>query len=99
MKESELIKARTAQRLINDADFVEAVISVQDAYLAAWKNTAPGESEKREKAYMLYKVTGDLLGLLRRRADGAKVKDILESQELKNVRGKDGDNGHTKPAA
>lgn len=86
-----LARNRAATRLMNDPLIKEAFEVVQENYLANWKNTTPGEVEKREIAYMLYKVSADALGKLQQWAQSAKVKDIREMQA-----GADGGNSSTK---
>lgn len=82
-----MARNRAAQRLMNDSLTSEAFETVQATYLENWKNTTPDESEKREIAYRLYKVSADTLRQLRQWANSANAKDLKESQEQKNVGG------------
>lgn len=82
-----MARNRAAQRIMNDPLTAEAFETVQATYLENWKNTTPDEREKREIAYMLYKVSADALRQLRVWANSANAKDLKESQEPRNVGG------------
>lgn len=87
--EQALFRNRAAQRIMGDPLIVEAFETIQETYRHNWANTTPQEVEKREKAYMLYKVAADTLAQLQTWANSAKVKDI------KDRVGNDGGNSST----
>ena len=89
--EEQMARNRAASRLMGDPLIKEAFEVIQENYLVNWKNTTPEETEKREIAYMLYKVSADALGKLHQWAQAVKVKDIRDTQA-----GADGGNSSSK---
>ena len=77
-KEQVEISERAAQRLLGDTEIVSAFDELEDAYLAAWANTTPGDTGLREVAYFGFKAIKDVRALLQRRANNAKARDLKE---------------------
>lgn len=68
-----------AKRLLDDPLLVEAFATVEAAYLGAWKNTALGETQARELAYMAVRAVADVRTAIRRVvADGQIANAEIE---------------------
>lgn len=85
MKEDDLKAAQNAARLIGDPDFMSAVDAISNGYVAAWRNTYPDESEKREHAYFCFKAIEDVRGELKRRANNLKAFEAAKRIEAGNT--------------
>lgn len=78
--EDVIISQRNCQRIVNDQE-IEAIFGeLQDAYLRAFTESLPAETEKRELAYRNSKAVSDVWKALKRKAQGAKVRDLKEAQ-------------------
>lgn len=71
-----VISQREAQRIVGDKDFAATFEALKYGYMAAWANTAPAESEKRELAYQHFKVVSDVWAALMQKAQAAHVRDL-----------------------
>lgn len=77
-KEQVEISQRAAQRLLGDTEIVSAFDELEDAYMAAWANTTPGDAGLREVAYFGMKAVKDVRAVLLRSARSAQVRDTKE---------------------
>lgn len=72
-----------AKRLLEDALLVEAFATVEAAYLGAWKNTALGETQAREMAYMAVRTLADVRAAIRRVVTDGQIANAEIERAIK----------------
>ena len=49
--EQKVARANDAKRMLEDPLVIEALMSVEDGMIKAWRNSSPTDAEARERAY------------------------------------------------
>lgn len=65
--------ARRAEQLLNDQVVQEVFATLEGRYISEWRNTAPGDAQKRENAHAAIRALDDFRAKLKALAIAPKV--------------------------
>jgi len=71
--EKQALDGDRAERLVQDETFQKMLHRVENRYVDQWRASEPGESMKREKAYLLLRALHDLVQEFQIEVDSGKV--------------------------
>ncbi len=79
--------ADNAARIVSDPGFKRAVAMVNEMYWEAWRNTAPGDTESRERLYQKALCLDDVVTALAKViGDGKITADTLSRAKVAAIR-------------